>query len=505
MKNQRKAGFVLSYVSIFVSSVIGIAFTPYMIAQLGKSEYGLYQLLYAAIGYFALLDFGLGGTLTRFILKYRAENNKPKVDSVVSMCVKIYCTMGLAVLLLTFVGSGFLETMFPASINSTNLADAKTVFIIMGATTALSFVRHALSGIQSAEEQYIVMKLLVIVQHILRMVFIIILLQCGVGAVGVVTADLIVTILLLLFDLYYCKRVMKYKLMAGRWDTPLFKGLFSFSFFVFIQIIVTQINNGIDRIILGRYGTLEMVALYGIAMQLYSLFNSLGGVVSSVTLPQISKVVFSGADVERTTECCVQYSRYQLHISALLLGGFLVLGKQFISLWTPEYHPTQVYVVVLLIVVPQILESIEGTVFNVMKAKNMQATRSLILVGVAVFHIILSALLVRVMPVYGTALGTFISFVIGNTFLSNIYYHKKVGVNMIRYFRKLFQGIFPAWVLSVLIGIPIAVIPLSGWIGFFVKGFLYMAVYILAIYMIGFNQQEKTLMRSILRKLQRKK
>ena len=78
MKNQRKLGFILSYVSIFVSSVIGIAFTPYMIAQLGKDEYGLYQLLYAAIGYFALLDFGLGGTLTRFILKYKSENNRKK-------------------------------------------------------------------------------------------------------------------------------------------------------------------------------------------------------------------------------------------------------------------------------------------------------------------------------------------------------------------------------------------------------------------------------------------
>ena len=76
MRNQRGAGFVLSYISIFISSVVGILFTPYMISTLGQVEYGLYQLLYAAIGYISLLDFGLGSTLTRFILKYRADGNK---------------------------------------------------------------------------------------------------------------------------------------------------------------------------------------------------------------------------------------------------------------------------------------------------------------------------------------------------------------------------------------------------------------------------------------------
>ncbi len=486
--------------SILVSSLIGIAFTPYMISTLGKDEYGLYQLLYAAIGYFTLLDFGLGGTLTRFILKYKSQNDEEKVNSVVSICVKIYCTMGIAVLALSCAGSFCLEYLFPGSINDANLLQAKTVFIIMGATTAISFLRHALSGIQGAEEKYVVMKLVVIAQHIFRMILIYILINSGIGAVGVVTADLIVTVVLLVFDLYYCRIRMKYKLLAGKWDREMFKGLFSFSVFVFLQIVVTQINIGIDRIVLGRYSTLELVALYGVAMQLYNLFNSLGGVISGITLPQVSKVVFAGAGVNETTDCCAQYSRYQLFISALLLGGFAVLGTHFVSLWTPEYTPVQVYIVVLLLVVPQSLESVEGTIFNVMKAKNLQATRSLILIAVAVLHIALSAILVNVIPVYGTAIGSFISFVLGNWILSNIYYHKKVGVNMFRYFGKLFKGILPAWIISIVIGFVIALIPVEGWLGFVVKGGLYVAVYVVLLVLMGMNKGEKKMFIQMLRK-----
>ncbi len=504
MINQRKIGFVLSYFSIFVSSIIGIAFTPYMITSLGKDEYGLYQVLHSFIGYFALLDFGLGSTLTRFILKYKSANDKESINSVVTISIKLYSTIGLVTLLLSACATFFLDEIFVGTINSENLLQAKLLLLVMGLTTAISFIRHAITGIFSANEQYIVMKGDVIIQHVLRVILIYSFLKMGMKAVSVAFADLIIVLTLLIFDFLYCKVRLKYRLLAGRWDKGLFKSLISFSFFVFLQIIVVQVNNGLDRVLLGRYSTLAIVALYGVAMQLYSLFNSFGGVISNLTLPKISKVVFSGAGVKETTESCIHYSRYQLHILAPLLGGFIVLGKHFISLWTPEYDATQVYGIVLLIVAPQILESVEGTIFNVMKAKNLQATRSCILAAVMIGNIILTIFLIKFMPIYGAALGTFISFVLGNTILSNIYYHKKVGVNMFLYFRKLFKGILPVFIIAVIIGFVINKIPLGSWFGFIIKGLIFVLAYGILIYLFGLNSSEKEMVNGILNKIKNK-
>lgn len=500
-EKQRKIGFVMSYAGIFVSSIIGIAFTPYMILKLGKIEYGLYQVLYAAIGYVAMLDFGLGSTLTRYILKYRSSNEPDKVNSVVSISVKIYCAIGLLVMLIVGGLAVNLDSIFSETINSENLRYAQKIFVIMGATTAISLVSHAMSGIQTASEKHAIVKGVYIVRHALRVGIIYVLLQMDIGAMAVVLADFAVTFVLLLFDVLYCKIGLKTTIFKGKWSNQLAKSLFSFSFYAFLQIMITQTNNGLDRVLLGRMSTLEIAALYGVVMQLHTLFISTGGVISGITMPRITNVVFSNATREELTDCCIQYSRYQFHISAPLLGGFAVLGQLFASLWAPEYDSRAVWICVLLIVSPQILESVEGTIFNVMKAKNMQKMRSLLLLGVMVVHIALAVVLINVNDTYGPAIATCVSFIIGNTILSNIYYHKKVGVNMVRYFKGIFKGILPVLIISIAVGVAINYIPLWGWLGFIVKGCLYVLVYGVLVLLIGLNKNEKALLVRVRKKI----
>ena len=504
MKNQRRLGFVLSYISIFVSSMVGIAFTPYMISTLGKIEYGLYQLLYATIGYFALLDFGLGSTQTRFIIKYRSEGNEDKVNSVISISLKIYCFIAALVLLLVMIFSSKLDRIYPGSINGENLEYAQKLFVIMGATTAISLISHALSGIQTAEEKYVYIKGIYIARQVVRVVIAIVLLQLNIGAMAIVLTDFFVTATLLLMDILFCKMVLKVKLLKGKWDFALTKSLFAFSFFVFLQIIITQSNASVSRMLLGALSTLEVVAMYGIITQLCQISGSISNVVCGVTFPQISRVVFSNPERNTLTNCCAQYSRYQLLISAPLLGGFLLLGKTFMSLWVPEYDSSALWICTMIILFPEVLATVQGTVFHVMKAKNMQKMRSLILFGVMVVNIVLTILLINVSPIYGPAISTSVSYILGNILLSNIYYHKRVGVNIFLYIKTLLKGIFPAWVLSLLIGLAIAMIPVGGWFGFILKGVLYTGQYCILVLLIGFNKSEKALIKQLCNKFFKK-
>mgnify|MGYP003613230898 CR=1 FL=1 len=74
--NQVKTGIILSYVIIGLSNLTGLLLTPYMLRSLGKSEYGLYSLIGAFVGYLSVLDFGLGNAIVRYVAKYRAEGDK---------------------------------------------------------------------------------------------------------------------------------------------------------------------------------------------------------------------------------------------------------------------------------------------------------------------------------------------------------------------------------------------------------------------------------------------
>ena len=65
-KSQRKTGVLLSYAILVMDSVLGIVYTPILLNSLGENEYGLYQLIGSLINYFAVMDLGLGGTITDF-------------------------------------------------------------------------------------------------------------------------------------------------------------------------------------------------------------------------------------------------------------------------------------------------------------------------------------------------------------------------------------------------------------------------------------------------------
>lgn len=505
MKNQRKFGLFFSTMQIFVSSFIGIMFTPFLIKSLGEIEYGLYQLLYATVGYLALLDFGLGSTITQFLLKSEGKNedNSVSAEAVISTCLKIYGVIVIVIFVLMIVVANCLKEFYPASITEYNYVYARKLFLIMGVTTLITLFSHALSGIETAYEQYIVTKGVRLLQQVARVIILLILFLKGQKALAIVYVDLLLAVLLLFFDLFYCKYVLHVCFFKGKWNQALFKRILKFSIFVFLQIIVTQINNSVDRVLLGRYASLEMVALYAVAMQLYNMFNSFGGIIPGISVPQISRVVYSNSTREEITDFCVGISRYQFMILMLLTGGFMLYGKQFVSLWAPEYESTRLWIIILLIVLPQILEFIETPIFFVMKAKELQGVRSIIIGCVAVGNLFLSVFLLRYMPIYGCAVGTFVSFIIGNNILTNIYYHKRVGVNILRYFRGLFARLLPAWILSICIGIIFNFLSGAGWISLILKCVLYTVIYGCAMIFIGMNKSEKAMVYKIINKVKK--
>ena len=73
--NQRKIGAVLSYVSIIVSTLVQLLYTPFLIEKLGQNEYGLYSLISSIIGYLTVLDLGFGNAIIVYTSKLRAKKN----------------------------------------------------------------------------------------------------------------------------------------------------------------------------------------------------------------------------------------------------------------------------------------------------------------------------------------------------------------------------------------------------------------------------------------------
>ena len=114
MKNdqmQLKIGALLSYISVGISLLTGLIYTPWMVSKLGASQYGLYTLANSLISLF-LLDFGLSSATAKFVSEYHARGEEEKVTRFLGAVYKLYLLIDAAILVALVVVYFLIDTIY---------------------------------------------------------------------------------------------------------------------------------------------------------------------------------------------------------------------------------------------------------------------------------------------------------------------------------------------------------------------------------------------------------
>ena len=77
----------------------------------------------------------------------------------------------------------------------------------------------------------------------------------------------------------------------GSFDLSLMKEMTIFSSYIFINMIIDQINWSVDKFILGRFSGTIAVAVYGLGAQLNQYYISISTAVSNVFIPKVNRMV----------------------------------------------------------------------------------------------------------------------------------------------------------------------------------------------------------------------
>ena len=80
-KNEVKWGALLSYLLIIINSLYGFLIVPFILSSLGEAEYGVYKTISSLSSALMILDLGLGGTVMRYIAKFKSDDRKDKIQS----------------------------------------------------------------------------------------------------------------------------------------------------------------------------------------------------------------------------------------------------------------------------------------------------------------------------------------------------------------------------------------------------------------------------------------
>lgn len=494
--SQIKKGAILSYISIFITLLIGLLYTPVMIRLLGQSEYGLYSLIGSMAAYFSVLDMGLGNAIVRYTSRNRAIGDRKLESNLNGMFLILYSLIGLLTIVLGITFYNNIDNIFTASLSSDELTKALTMIKILTINFALSFPLSVFGSIMQAYERFVVSKLVSIVRSLAIPLVTLPVLFLGFGSVSMVLITTLVNISCLLFNVFYCFKYLKVNFYFGKLDFLLLKEILGYSFFVFLGVIVDQIYWNTDQFILGIIAGTVPVAVYAIAMKFINMYKQFSTSISSLFLPKASIMVANNSSNEKLTNTMIRYGRVQYIILAYILGGFILFGQPFISFWAGIDYD-KAYYMTLIIMIPLTIPLFQNFGISILYAKNLQKFRSLILIFIAFLNIVITIPLAQMFGGIGAAIATAISLTIGNTVIMNIYYHKRVGINMLLFWKNIIIISLPI-VISILVGLGFNyIININNILLFSFGIILYSCVFMTLIWLLAFNKYEKELLSTL--------
>lgn len=498
--NQLKAGVILSYVGIATQNIISIIYTPIMLRLLGQSEYGLYNLVYSVVSYLGLLSFGFGSAFIRYYSKYKVKDDKEGMARINGMFMIIFCVISLISIIAGSILVLNINSIFKYGLSESEINTARNLMILMVVNIAISFPSNVFDSNITANERYVFQRIIVLLKSVLNPFLTLPLLLLGYKSVSLVIVTTIITIASSLINMWYCFKKLNTRFIFRNFNFALMREMWVFSFYIFLNMIVDQINWSVDKFLLGMFKGTVGVAVYSIGAQINNYYLTFSTSVSSVFIPKVHRIVSETNDNNILTDIFTKVGRVQFMILSFILTGFIFFGEYFISIWAGKEYD-MAYFIALILIIPVTIPLIQNLGIEIQRAKNLHRFRSILYIFIAIINILISIPLCKIFGGIGAAIGTALSLLIGNGILMNIYYHKKVGLDIIYFWKNIFR-VVPALVIPFISGIVIKyIIGVNNIFMFAFLGTVYTIIFILSLWFIGMNKYERVLLAGPINKI----
>ena len=436
--NQLKAGVVLNYVVIFLNTIVGLLYTPYMLRMMGQSEYGLYSLVASVIAYLTVLDLGFGNAIVRYTAKFRAEKKTEEQYEMFGMFFLLYLVIGIIAF---WIGLGLyfnVDTLFGNTMTAVELDRARIMMLLLVANLAFTFPMSIWGSVIQAYEDFVFQKSLNIFRIILNTAVMICLLHFGYKAVAMVVVQTIFNVLTLVVNFIYCRRKLNihiyFRFKHFHWG--FLKEVALYSFWIFLNAIIDRVYWSTGQFVLGAMVGTAAVAVFAIAIQLEGMYMQFSTAISSVFLPKVTAMVATNRSRKEISDLFIRTGRIQYIVLAYILSGFIIFGRQFIELWAGAGY-SDAYMISLLFFIPLTVPLIQNLGITILQARNEMKFRSVLYIIIALVSLAMQIVLTSHFGGIGCAMGVSGALVVGQILIMNVYYRRRQDLDIMTFWKEI--------------------------------------------------------------------
>lgn len=486
----KKSAIVLSYLALTLNTLTAIFLTPFILKQLGVGEYGLYQMIYSIGQYILVLDLGIATVLVRYLSEYKARKDKKGEENFAAIISRFSIVISILVVIIGLVINANIENIF-TDLTSDEYTISHQMFYLMIIQFVFTILDHYYQGIISAHERFTFTRIINIIQILASFTLTFILVYVGMGAVGIVLANLIIIFIRLIIDAYYVYNILHFKIKFHYWSFSIVKPAIGLMLAILLQSVMGFTTSTIDKTILGILCTKTDVAVYSISATIVTMFNTLPIVISGLFQPQVTRMIVNNATSSKLTDLVIRVGRWQFILTGAVLFGFILFGYDFIKIWVGE-EMKQAVIITLIILPFNMIPLVQTVCLSILNGYDKRLHRSLVLIVMAIINVIVSIYLVKKIGVLGAPIGTAISYFLGQGVAMNIYYYKVIKLEVSRMFKEIFSKTLPALIITTVLSYPLTYWTDINIVSFGIKVILFLAIFSVIMMKWGFNKEEKS-------------
>ena len=382
------------------------------------------------------------------------------------------------------------RSFFSGGLTASELVLARELMGIMTVNVAIQLLSTPFDSYIVSHEKFVFQQSRQLLTSIAQPFLAVLLLWLGTGAVGVACAQMFITSVLLLMNIWYATRTLGMRFTFKGLEWSMFKAIAVFSFWIFLNQIFDLVNNNVPNFLLGAMASATAVAVFAIALQIRNLFFSMSTTMSNVFVPMINRIVAESDDNNVLTRLMTRVGRYQMVLFWYLFGGFIVLGRYFIHIWAGDAN-ADAYWLILIMTLPVMVPLTQNTGIEIQRAKNRHKARSLIYVLTSVIDIVICVIFIPTMGYWATAIGYLASIMLGTGLFMNWYYHTRIGLDMVYFWKNMLPTIALALIVTAVCLLGTHFLPVNSILMFLVWGVVYSILFLSGAMKVSLTGEER--------------
>ncbi len=479
----------------FVNLTVGLLLSPFVVHALGDSLFGLWTLIRSMTGYYGIFDLGIFSAVSHYVTRYVTKNNIDGVNRTMSTAIVILCVVALCTILLTIVLTYLSPTWF--SIEGTHSYDLQLALLLTGVTVSLNFPLLLFKAIPYSLQRLELLNIIGVSTKLFEAGLTVFALNAGYGILGITIVYLSSSILGWVAHIYLAYRFYpNLKISIKYFTKDSLNEIFGYGIWSTIITTAEKTVFFADSIVIGFFLTVEAITFYAIGANLVPYYLAL---IQSITwaITPFATAQNTQGNQQALKQVLLSGTRGTVAIGAIIGGGIIFLGQDFLSLWMGgKYVSGETYTssatILSILTIATFFRITQSCGFQILYGMGRVKYLAFMAIAEVTLNFILSIILLQYYGIIGVAYGTLIPTLLIRGILQPLYLIKITEIPIKAYYSKILIAFCPIFGIMLIINEAIShSYPVTSWTDLIIHGLILTIPAMLTAYFCGISQEDR--------------